>query len=87
MKRHAWLSRQIMLAYRAPIDPDRARKLRTDACNKGSAEGCGALADLYVLGRGVPRDIPHGLRLYEDACKRGDGLSCQSLGATHSGGP
>lgn len=57
-----------MSGHRVATDTARARRLLTAACDRGSAEGCGALGSLYAAGLGVPRDLPRGMKLYGGAC-------------------
>ena len=42
-------------------------------------EGCANLAEMYFLGKGVPKDIKTGLQLTYQACQLGDQPACEQL--------
>ncbi len=52
------------------------------ACDRGDANACFDLAELYDEGKGVPKSVARSLQLYERACTLGYGWGCQFL-ATH----
>jgi TPR repeat protein len=54
------------------------------ACDAGSALGCGALGQLYVVDRhGVAVDAPRAIELLERACHGGDAQGCNVLGGVY----
>ena len=52
----------------------------TKSCDKGDVKACGALAQIYNYGWGVPQDLLKAAPLYVKACKGGDVESCVNLG-------
>ena len=68
-----------------PRDPARAMALFTQACGAGLAAGCGGLAEMYLMGEAVGRDLPKATALYQQACEKGDALSCGSLAGLYVG--
>ena len=68
---------QVLLAYineKSGLDADAARYYGL-ATAQGDPEGEYGLAELYLSGRGVPRDPAKALSLYESAAARGHGGS------------
>jgi TPR repeat protein len=59
-------------------DPPRAAVYYRIACDAGDLPACTGLADLYLDGRGVPKDAVEGMRLLRDSCGRGEG--CMTYG-------
>ena len=55
-------------------------------CTAGVQRACGDLADLYVAGRGVPKDVPRAVVLYEQACAGGVTSACFSAAALFESG-
>lgn len=53
------------------------------ACDRGEADGCFQLASLYVLGKGVTRDLSRGATLFEKGCRSGHKNSCTALGSLY----
>ncbi len=67
--------------------PDRTPlELLTRACDQGWVTGCADLAGLYLLGDGVPRDMPRAAALFDDACSRGLAGACSNLGYMYYNG-
>jgi TPR repeat protein len=71
----------------APPPPPR------DPCDTGDAEGCMNLAQMYEVGRGVPRDPQRAATLYQRAvtlsqraCDANTLRACTALGVAYAGG-
>lgn len=58
----------------------------TKSCDKGDIKACGALAQVYNYGWGVPQDLLKAAPLYVKACKGGDAESCVNLGILYQSG-
>ena len=58
----------------------------TKSCDKGDMKLCGALAQVYNYGWGVPQDLLKAAPLYVKACKGGDVESCVNLGILYQSG-
>ena len=58
----------------------------TKSCDKGDMKSCGALAQVYNYGWGVPQDLLKAAPLYAKACKGGDAESCVNLGILYQSG-
>ena len=56
------------------------------SCDKGDVKACGALAQVYNYGWGVPQDLLKAAPLYVKACKGGDAESCVNLGILYQSG-
>lgn len=56
------------------------------SCDKGDIKACGALAQVYNYGWGVPQDLLKAAPLYVKACKGGDAESCVNLGILYQSG-
>lgn len=50
-------------------------------CELGNANACGQLGVLLVLGVGVTKDAPTGLRTVVAACEKGSAIACESAGS------
>ena len=57
-----------------------------EGCEKKDARSCSLLAERYVQGRGVQRDLQKGVALYESACTGGHAVACQKLGSIYANG-
>jgi TPR repeat protein len=56
------------------------------ACGMGPEQSCRRLAEAYLTGAGVARDVTRGVALLKDACTSGEARSCRSLGAFYRDG-
>lgn len=56
------------------------------ACDRGSAQDCSRLGDLYLSGRGVGTDRLRAAALYQQACDGNIPTACVSLGALYQEG-
>lgn len=54
----------------------KAKTIYQKACNLNSGFSCGALADFYLVGRGVKKDDSNALFYYRRGCDLGDERSC-----------
>jgi hypothetical protein len=64
-----------------PSDAVRAAGLFASLCHKKNSDGCGHLADLYLRGVGVRRNVGHAIRMFDDACTGGSAWACSRIGA------
>lgn len=70
---------------RTKVNIARAAQLFTAAC-EGSASGkysgraCHELAKLHLKGKGVPKNVPHGVELLQRGCDRFSRQACRDLG-------
>jgi TPR repeat protein/predicted Ser/Thr protein kinase len=56
------------------------------SCGMGPDQSCRRLAEAYLTGTGIARDVNRGVAILQDACSSGEGRSCRSLGALHRDG-
>ena len=63
-----------------PQDYAKARELWLRAGELGYGYSYGAIADLYVMGQGVPRDMKQVVRYYELAAMKGHEIARHNLG-------
>ena len=81
----AALSANFALAENFEITADDISRA-TKSCDKGDMKLCGALAQIYNYGWGVPQDLLKAAPLYVKACKGGDVESCVNLGILYQSG-
>jgi TPR repeat protein len=72
------------LAWVTPLHsaPSATPATLKSACDRGDANACFELAELYDEGKGVPKSVARSLLLYERSCTLGYSWGCQYL-ATH----
>ena len=64
-----------------------AYELGKESCDRGVANGCAALGELYAKGLGGARqDSKQAVKFHEEACEGGFGASCAELGEMLSQG-
>ena len=61
-------------------DPAAGASMLEQACDRGFAASCVALADRYESGEGVDPDPEHARALLEGACLDGSTIACDRLG-------
>lgn len=56
------------------------RRMYESACEKGIANSCHYLGDMYGSGRGVPKDTARYMKYYKKACDAGPKWCCKKAG-------
>jgi len=55
-----------------------AMQLFRRGCDHAQAEACTDLANMYCMGRGIPRDAPRSTALLHQTCEAGDPVACRT---------
>ncbi|HEX8113334.1 MAG TPA: hypothetical protein VF516_36645, partial [Kofleriaceae bacterium] len=63
-----------------PIHLDKTAALFDAGCTGGDAASCAALAAMYDLGKGRPRDLARATQLYDRACSAKLASACVQAG-------
>ena len=71
---------------RAASKYDSAATLFKQGCDHGDPVGCSKLADLYLVGEGVPQNTERSALLFQQGCDKGNGSSCAKLALLLTGG-
>lgn len=69
-----------------PLDHEKAAKLYLDAAKGGNAEGMNNLGESYLIGEGVIKNVPEGLKWLNAAYDAGSGRAAYNLGVNYDRG-